>query len=162
MAVITNLNSSPIKPSQVFGWEVNTDVGYGRESFTITVPAGQKVRVGTILEVDYAAGTATVVDGADLTDAAAVEALGDLGVFVGRDLPTNPSTAADFERLELAATGVGVAIVKGDSRGTLKKGYLDLLGTQYYGLPAAVQAALDAKLTKENRFKMVEQQYTPA
>lgn len=162
MAVITNLGVAPIKPSQVFGWEVNTDVGYGRESFTITVGAGQVVRVGTILEVDYAAGTATLVDGADLADATDVEALGDLAVFVGRDLPTNPATVADFERLELAATGVGVAIVKGDGRGILKKGYLDLAGTHYYGLPAAVQTALDEKFTKENRFKMVEQQYTPA
>ena len=32
----------------------------------------------------------------------------------------------------------------------------------YYKLPVDVIAALDAKFTKENRFKMVEQQYTPA
>lgn len=160
MAVITNLNVATIKPSQVFGYEVNTDEGYGRETFTITVPSGQKVRVGSILELDYVAGTATVVEAPE--DVAAVEALGDLGVYLWRDLPTNPSTVADFERLELVATGTGVAIVKGDGRGTLKKGYLDLAGTQYYALPEDVQKALDAKFTKENRFKMVEQQYTPA
>lgn len=158
MAVIT-LFQNPIVPSDVFGYEVNTDVGYGRESFTITVGA-TPVRVGTILEVDYVAGTATPLEAP--ADAAAVEALGDLAVFVGRDLPTNPATAQDFDRLTQTATGVGVAIVKGDGRGILKKGYLDLAGTQYYALPADVQAALDAKFTKENRFKMVEQQYTPA
>lgn len=159
MAVITNLFTSPVVPSDVFGYEVNTDVGYGRETFNITIASGT-VRVGTILVVDYAAGTATPL--AAPADAAAVEALGDLAVWVGRDLPTNPATAQDFDRLTQTATGKGVAIVKGDGRGILKKGYLDVAGTQYYALPADVQAALDEKLTKENRFKMVEQQYTPA
>ncbi|CAH1066915.1 Uncharacterised protein [Acinetobacter phage MD-2021a] len=159
MAVITNLFNSPVVPSDVFGYEVNTDVGYGRETFNITITSGV-VRVGTILEVDYAAGTATPL--AAPADAAAVAALGDLAVWVGRDLPTNPATAQDFDRLTQTATGKGVAIVKGDGRGILKKGYLDVAGTQYYALPADVQAALDEKLTKENRFKMVEQQYTPA
>lgn len=159
MAVITNLFNSPVVPSDVFGYEVNTDVGYGRETFNITITSGT-VRVGTILVVDYAAGTATPL--AAPADAAAVEALGDLAVWVGRDLPTNPATAQDFDRLTQTATGKGVAIVKGDGRGILKKGYLDVAGTQYYALPADVQAALDAKFTKENRFKMVEQQYTPA
>lgn len=159
MAVITNSFYSPVVPSDVFGYEVNTDVGYGRETFNITITSGT-VRVGTILVVDYAAGTATPL--AAPADAAAVEALGDLAVWVGRDLPTNPATAQDFDRLTQTATGKGVAIVKGDGRGILKKGYLDVAGTQYYALPADVQAALDEKLTKENRFKMVEQQYTPA
>lgn len=159
MAVITNLFTSPVVPSDVFGYEVNTDVGYGRETFNITITSGT-VRVGTILVVDYAAGTATPL--AAPADAAAVEALGDLAVWVGRDLPTNPATSQDFDRLTQTATGKGVAIVKGDGRGILKKGYLDFAGTQYYALPADVQAALDEKLTKENRFKMVEQQYTPA
>lgn len=159
MAVITNLFNSPVVPSDVFGYEVNTDVGYGRETFNITITSGT-VRVGTILVVDYAAGTATPL--AAPADAAAVEALGDLAVWVGRDLPTNPATAQDFDRLTQTATGKGVAIVKGDGRGILKKGYLDVAGTQYYALPADVQAALDEKLTKENRFKMVEQQYTLA
>lgn len=159
MAVITNLFNSPVVPSDVFGYEVNTDVGYGRETFNITITSGT-VRVGTILVVDYAAGTATPL--AAPADVAAVEALGDLAVWVGRDLPTNHATAQDFDRLTQTATGNGVAIVKGDGRGILKKGYLDLAGTQYYALPADVQAALDEKLTKENRFKMVEQQYTPA
>ena len=159
MAVITNLFNSPVVPSDVFGYEVNTDVGYGRETFNITITSGT-VRVGTILVVDYAAGTATPLTAP--ADAAAVEALGDLAVWVGRDLPTNPATAQDFDRLSQTATGKGVAIVKGDGRGILKKGYLDVAGTQYYALPADVQAALDEKFTKENRFKMVEQQYTPA
>lgn len=159
MAVITNSFNSPVVPSDVFGYEVNTDVGYGRETFNITITSGT-VRVGTILVVDYAAGTATPL--AAPADAAAVEALGDLAVWVGRDLPTNPATAQDFDRLTQTATGLGVAIVKGDGRGILKKGYLDVSGTQYYALPADVQAALDEKFTKENRFKMVEQQYTPA
>lgn len=159
MAVITNLFYSPVVPSDVFGYEVNTDVGYGRETFNITIASGT-VRVGTILVVDYQAMTATPL--AAPADAAAVEALGDLAVWVGRDLTTNPATAQDFDRLTQTATGKGVAIVKGDGRGILKKGHLDLAGTQYYALPADVQAALDEKLTKENRFKMVEQQYTPA
>lgn len=118
MAVITNLFNSPVVPSDVFGYEVNTDVGYGRETFNITITSGT-VRVGTILVVDYAAGTATPL--AAPADAAAVEALGDLAVWVGRDLPTNPATAQDFDRLTQTATGLGVAIVKGDGRGILKK-----------------------------------------
>ena len=89
MAVITGLlNTEQVVPSDVFGWEVNTDVGYGRETFAITV--GDGVRVGTILEVDYAAKTATPL--AAPADASAVDALGELAVFVGRDLPVNPST----------------------------------------------------------------------
>lgn len=159
MAVITNLFQTPVVPSDVFGYEVNTDLGYGRETFNITITSGV-VRVGTILEVDYAAGTATPI--AAPADAAAVAALGDLAVWVGRDLPTNPATAQDFDRLTQTASGEGVAIVKGDGRGILKKGNLVAGTTQYYQLPADVIAALDAKFTKENRFKMVEQQYTPA
>lgn len=159
MAVITGLlNTEQVVPSDVFGWEVNTDVGYGRESFTITV--GDGVRVGTILEVDYAAKTATPL--AAPADAAAVEALGELAVFVGRDLPVNPSTLQDFERLSMTEDGDGVAITRGDGRGVLKKGYLDLAGTQFYALPDDVQAALVAKFTTENRFKVLDQQYTPA
>lgn len=158
MAVIPNLFNTPIIPSDVFGYEVNTDVGYGRETFNITVASGV-VRVGTILVVDYVAGTATPL--AAPANAAAVTALGDLAVFVGRDLPTSPATAQDFNNLTMTATGKGVAIVKGDGRGILKKGNLDVAGTQYYKLPADVIAALDAKFTKQNRFKMVEQQYTP-
>ena len=159
MAVITGLlNTEQVVPSDVFGWEVNTDVGYGRETFAITV--GDGVRVGTILEVDYAAKTATPL--AAPADAAAVEALGELAVFVGRDLPVNPSTLQDFERLTMTEDGDGVAITRGDGRGVLKKGYLDLAGTQFYALPEDVQAALVAKFTTENRFKVLDQQYTPA
>ena len=159
MAVITGLlNTEQVVPSDVFGWEVNTDVGYGRESFTITV--GDGVRVGTILEVDYAAKTATPL--AAPADAAAVEALGELAVFVGRDLPVNPSTLQDFERLTMTEDGEGVAITRGDGRGVLKKGCLDLAGTQFYALPDDVQAAMVAKFTTENRFKVLDQQYTPA
>lgn len=160
MAVITNLYNDSIVPSDVFGYEVNTDVGYGRESFTITVAPATVVRVGTILEVDYAAKTATPVG--TLANAAAVTALGDLAVFVGRDLPTNPATAQDFDNLTMKADGVGVAITRGDGRGVLKKGYLDLAGAQFYKEPADVQAALVAKFTTENRFKVLDQQYTPS
>ncbi len=159
MAVITNIfNSAQVVPSDVFGWEVNTDVGYGRESFTIT--AGSGIRVGTILEVDYAAKTATAL--AAPATALAVDDLGELAVFVGRDLPTNPATAQDFDRLTMAEDGVGVAITRGDGRGVLKKGYLDLAGTQFYSLDADIQAALVAKFTTENRFKVLDQQYTPS
>lgn len=160
MAVNTGLNVQEIKPSQVFGYEVNTDEGYGRESFQITLTVGQKVRVGTVLVLDYLAKTATLATAP--ADASAVEALGELGVFVGRDLPTNPATFQDFSRLTMTATGEGVVIVKGDGRGTLKKGYLDFAGTQYYKLSVEAQKALDAKFTLENRFKMVEQQVTLA
>lgn len=159
MAVITTFNNNEVVPSDVFGMEVNTFVGYGRETFTITVPDGETVRVGTILEVDYAAKTAEPI--APPADAAAVDALGELAVFVGRDLPTNPETVQDFDNLSMTETGDGVAITKGDGRGMLKKGYLDLLDTQFYKLPADVQKALSAKFTTSNRFKMVEQQYTP-
>lgn len=159
MAVITSLLNTPqVVPSDVFGYEVNTDVGYGRESFTITV--GDGVRVGTILEVDYAAKTATKL--AAPSDASDVEALGELAVFVGRDLPVDRATSQDYERLTMTEDGVGVAIVKGDGRGVLKKGYLDVSGTQFYALPDEVQAALVAKFTTQNRFKVLDQQYTPA
>ena len=152
MAVL-NLNLEAVVPSDVFGWEVNTDVGYGRESFTITTT--KKIGVGEVLVVNYAAKTATRVGA--LADAAAVAALGDLAVFVGRDLPNNPATAQDFDRLTLAATGEGVAITRGDGRGTLYKKYLKLGDVAFYDLPADVQAALVAKFTKENRFKVLDQ-----
>ena len=152
MAVL-NLNLEAVVPSDVFGWEVNTDVGYGRETFTITTT--KKIGVGEVLVVDYAAKTATRVGA--LADAAAVAALGDLAVFVGRDLPNNPATAQDFDRLTLAATGEGVAITRGDGRGTLYKKHLMLGDVAFYDLPADVQAALVAKFTTENRFKVLDQ-----
>lgn len=152
MAVL-NLNLEAVVPSDVFGWEVNTDVGYGRETFTITTT--KKIGVGEVLVVNYAAKTATRVGA--LADAAAVAALGDLAVFVGRDLPNNPATAQDFDRLTLAATGEGVAITRGDGRGTLYKKHLMLGDVAFYDLPADVQAALVAKFTTENRFKVLDQ-----
>ena len=152
MAVL-NLNLEAVAPSDVFGWEVNTDVGYGRESFTITTDV--KIGVGEVLVVNYAAKTATRVGA--LADAAAVTALGDLAVFVGRDLPNNPTTAQDFDRLTMATTGVGVAITRGDGRGTLYKKHLMLGDVAFYDLPADVQAALVAKFTTENRFKVLDQ-----
>ena len=155
---IFNMTTPQVVPSDVFGYEVNTDVGYGRETFTITVGA-TPVRVGTVLVVDYVAGTAVQLTQANL---ATLPATAQLGVFVGRDLPTNPATAQDFNRLTMTTTGKGVAIVKGDGSGTLKKGYLDLAGTQYYKLTATQQKTIDAAFTTLNRFKMVEQQYTPA
>lgn len=156
MAVINGVLNTAIKPSDVFGYEVNTDVGYGRETFQITVSA--PIRVGTILEVDYAEKTATPIVAP--ADASAVDALGDLAVFVGKDVPTNPATAEDFDNLSLSATGKGVAIVKGDGRGVLKKGYLDAGGTAFYKLAEDAQKALEAKFTTENRFKVLDQQYT--
>ena len=152
MAVL-NLNLEAVVPSDVFGWEVNTDVGYGRESFTVRT--AEKIGVGEVLVVDYAAKTATRVGA--LADAAAVAALGDLVIFVGRDLPNNPATAQDFDRLTMTETGVGVAITRGDGRGTLYKKYLKFGDVAFYDLPADVQAALVAKFTTENRFKVLDQ-----
>ena len=155
MAVVT-FWTDEVKPSDVFGNNAQTALnGYERESFTITVPAGKTVRVGTLLKLDYTAKTATIA--AVPADAAAVTALGDVGVFVGRDLPVNPAVAADFSRLTLKSTGKGVAVVKGDGSAAIYKGYLETDGTLFYDLPAAVQAALAAKLTKENRFKVLDQ-----
>ena len=153
MAVL-NLNlDSVVVPSDVFGWEVNTDVGYGRESFTITT--AEKIGVGEVLVANYAAKTATRVGA--LANASAVNALGDLVIFVGRDLPNNPATAQDFDRLTMNANGVGVAITRGDGRGTLYKKYLKFGGVAFYDLPADVQSALVAKFTTENRFKVLDQ-----
>ena len=152
MAVL-NLNLEAVVPSDVFGWEVNTDVGYGRETFTISTRG--KIGVGEVLEVNYADKTAVRLGVlAAVTD---VDALGDLAIFVGRDLPNNPATAQDFDRLTLDSTGEGVAITRGDGRGTLYKKYLKLGDVAFYDLPAAVQAALVAKFTTENRFKVLDQ-----
>lgn len=150
---VLNLNLDSVVPSDVFGWEVNTDVGYGRESFTITTT--EKIGVGEVLVADYATKTAVRVGA--LADAAAVAALGDLVIFVGRDLPNNPATAQDFDRLTMTATGVGVAITRGDGRGTLYKKHLKFGDKFFYELPADVQAALVAKFTTENRFKVLDQ-----
>ena len=153
MAVL-NLNlDSVVVPSDVFGWEVNTDVGYGRESFRITTT--QKIGVGEVLVANYATKTAVRVG--TLANASAVDALGDLVIFVGRDITNNPATAQDFDRLTMTATGVGVAITRGDGRGTLYKKYLKFGDEFFYDLPADVQSALVAKLTTENRFKVLDQ-----
>lgn len=160
MAVINGVLNTQIVPSDVFGYEVNTDVGYGREVFTITVSPATVVRVGTVLEVDYVAKTAKAVKAP--TTKAEVEALKNLAVFVGRDTPTNPATLQDFDRLSMTANGVGVAITRGDGRGVLKKGYLDFAGTAFYSLQKDAQTALFAKFTTENRFKVLDQQHTPA
>lgn len=160
MAVINGVLNTQIVPSDVFGYEVNTDVGYGREVFTITVSPATVVRVGTVLEVDYVAKTAKAVKAP--TTKAEVDALKNLAVFVGRDTPTNPATLQDFDRLSMTANGVGVAITRGDGRGVLKKGYLDFAGTAFYKLAEEAQTALFAKFTTENRFKVLDQQHTPA
>ena len=160
MAVINGVLNTQIVPSDVFGYEVNTDVGYGREVFTITVSPATVVRVGTVLEVDYVAKTAKAVKAP--TTKVEVDALKNLAVFVGRDTPTNPATLQDFDRLSMTANGVGVVITRGDGRGVLKKGYLDFAGTAFYKLTEEAQTALFAKFTTENRFKVLDQQHTPA
>ena len=152
-------NNAPltIVPSDVFGYEVNTDIGYGRETFAITgATESTPIRVGSVLVVDYANMTATPADGATVT------ATTQLGVFVGRDLPTNPTKSQDFGRLSMTANGKGVLIVKGDGRGSLKRGYLDFNGVQYYKLTASQRKGIDTAFTTLNRFKMVDQQYTPS
>ena len=151
-------NNAPLTvvPSDVFGYEVNTDIGYGRETFTITGVTSTPIRVGSVLVVDYANMTATPAYGTIVT------ATTQLGVFVGRDLPTNPTKSQDFERLRMTDNGKGVLIVKGDGRGILKRGYLDFKGVQYYKLTAEQRKAIDTAFTTLNRFKMVDQQYTPA
>ena len=152
-------NNAPLTvvPSDVFGYEVHADIGYGRETFTITgATESAPIRVGSVLVVDYANMTATLADGATVT------ATTQLGVFVGRDLPTNPTKSQDFQRLSMTADGKGVLIVKGDGRGILKRGYLDFKGVQYYKLTADQRKAIDTAFTTLNRFKMVDQQYTPA
>ena len=159
MAVINGVLNTQIVPSDVFGYEVNTDVGYGREVFPITVSPATVVRVGTVLEVDYVAKTAKAVKAP--TTKVEVDALKNLAVFVGRDTPTNPATLQDFDRLSMTANGVGVAITRGDGRGVLKKGYLDFAGTAFYKLAEEAQTALFAKFTTENRFKVLDQQHTP-
>ena len=158
MAVINGVLNTQIVPSDVFSYEVNTDVGYGREVFTITVSPATVVRVGTVLEVDYVDKTAKAVKAP--TTKVEVDALKNLAVFVGRDTPTNPATLQDFDRLSMTANGVGVAITRGDGRGVLKKGYLDFAGTAFYDLAEVAQTALFAKLTTENRFKVLDQQHT--
>ena len=153
MAVF-NLNlDSVVVPSDVFGWEVNTDVGYGRDSFTITTT--EKIGVGEVLEVDH--NTKTAVRVRALATTADLAQVGELGIFVGRDLPVNPATAQDFDRLTMDEDGVGVAITRGDGRGTLYKKYLKFGGVAFYDLPADVQSALVAKFTTENRFKVLDQ-----
>ena len=72
-------------------------------------------------------------------------------------MTNNPATAQDFDRLTMTATGAGVAITRGDGRGTLYKKHLMFGGVAFYDLPADVQAALVAKFTKENRFKVLDQ-----
>lgn len=150
---IYNFQAEEVKPSDVFGREADTDVGYARESFTITVGADATVRVGTLLAVDYVAKTATVIASGATADSLADT---DIGVFVGRDLPTNPITAQDFSRLTLTETGVGVAIVKGDGSGVIGLNYVDVGGTLFYDVAEDLQKALVAKLTKENRFKCLD------
>lgn len=152
---VYNFPAVEVVPSDVFGREVDTDVGYGRETFVIPVDSGKKVRVGTLLSVDYVTKTATIVP-ADIT-ITALNAIANLGVFVGRDLPTNPTDAQDFSRLTQTTTGKGVAIVKGDGSGVIGLNYLDVGGTLFYDIATAgVQATIIAKLTNQNRFKCLD------
>lgn len=157
MAVFRNLVRILTVPSDVFGFEVNTDVGYGRDTFDIELPTGKTLEVGAVLSVDYATSKATLTTAP--ADATAVEALGDLAVFVGRDTTTNPATSNDFDNLIVEGEWEGkiVVIGRGDGRGTLKKKFLDFDGTKFYDLDAAVQPLLEAKFRQENRFKVQDQ-----
>lgn len=151
---IFNQTTPTVVPTDVFGYEVNTDVGYGRGTFLITGVTEQKpVRVGTVLSIDEGSMTATFPDVNNLYNR--------LGVFVGRDLPTNPATSQDFERLTMTADGKGVLIVRGDGSGILKRGYLDFNGVQYYKLTEGQRREVDSLFIHYSRFKMVDQQYTP-
>ena len=135
MAVL-NLNVDPIVPSDVFGYEPITDLGYARETFTITTAA--KIEVGQVLVANYAAKTAVRVGA--LANAAAVASLGDLVIFVGRDLTNNPAVYQDFDRLAMTTTGAGVAITRGDGRGTPYKKHPKAGDVALYDRPAVVKA----------------------
>lgn len=159
MAVINTLDLNRIIPSDVFGWEVNTDVGYGREGSNLTLATGKVARVGTVAVLDYVAKTSRLATVADFADLATAEAL-EFGVFVGKDLPTD---GTNFNTLEATADEQDGApfvtfITRGDGRGVLRKGYLDFDGTAYYDLPEANQKVAEAVFTTKNRFKVLEQQ----
>lgn len=144
-----------ITPNQVIGYESGHSIGYARESFDLDMTGLELALVGQIFEVDHVAKTATVIT--PPTTAAEVEALGDLGVFIGRDLPVNPVDALnDYDRLTVRKSGKIVCVVRGDQGVSLYKGALAIGETKFYSLPAEVKAALQAKLTKENRFKVLD------
>lgn len=160
MADVTSIMfQTDVIPSDVFGTEPTTFVGYARESFTLTLTAGQVAKVGSILKLDYANKTATLA--AKPADAAAVTALGDIGIFLARDIGTSGLNSADaFDNFTAKKVGTQkvVAIVKGDGSGAVGKRYLTFAdGTGFYTLAPAAANALEAKLTKENRFKVQDQ-----
>ena len=148
---ILNIAQNPVVPSDVIGWERGTHIGHSRDTFTINVPNGKTVAVGSVLVLNRETMTATIATVP--ANAAAVTAVGEYGVFIGRDIVAY-ATANDFDNLTLKATGKGVAVTRGHGGGTLYKAHLDFDGTKFYSLPDAVQKALVAKFTVQNGFKV--------
>jgi hypothetical protein len=147
--------TSYITPNQVIGYESGHSIGYSRESFDLDITGLTLALVGQIFEVDHVAKTAKVIDvPATVED---VEALGDLGIFIGRDLPVNPiDPLNDYDRLSARKNGKIVCVVRGDQGMSVYKGALAVGATKFYSLPADVRSALQAKLTRENRFKVLD------
>lgn len=149
--VTTTANYDPVIPSDVFQSEPNTDIGYARMSVVLTGTNGQTARLGTLVVVDTAAKTATFP-----TDAAALLAdTADIGIYYGKDLPTN---GTDFNRFSSNfvtghLTEKVVVIYRGDGSAGI--------GTAYLEMPAGTttdqRTQILDKLNMVNRFKIIKQ-----
>ena len=157
MAII-NEKLDDIIPSDVFGAEPSTDAGYARETYTLTLASGDVVYTGRLLVVDDVARTATLADATT-----AVGADSKLAIYYGSDLKTNGEYARSNFEVSFAADGAnptGVAITRGDGSGQVYEGFLhlgaaDIPSNFYHNWGDTLQKAVRAKLTNENRFKLV-------
>ena len=157
MAII-NEKLDDIIPSDVFGAEPSTDAGYARETYTLTLASGDVVYTGRLLVVDDVERTATLASArtATLDDSK-------LAIYYGSDLKTNGEYARSNFEVSFDADGAnptGVAITRGDGSGQVYEGFLhlgaaDIPSNFYHNWDATLQKDVRAKLTNENRFKLV-------
>mgnify|MGYP003591371245 FL=1 len=149
-SITTTTNYDPIIPSDVFQSEPNTDIGYARMSVVLTGTNGKTARVGTLVIVDTVAKTATIP-----ANTAALLAATTIGIYYGKDLPTN---GTDFNRFQSTfVTGKlsekVVVVYRGDGSAGV--------GTAYLEYPSDIAAGTKAqvldKLNMVNRFKIIKQ-----
>lgn len=158
MAVFTEALLGII-PSDVFGDEPTTNAGYARGTYTLTLASGDVVHTGRALILNEVEKTATLAD-----DTTAIAKASQLGIFYGANPRTNGTAGRSNFEVSFANNGATydvVAITHGDGSGQVYQGWLHIGASTapasfFHNKSKAIQKALTAKLTLENRFKVVK------
>lgn len=139
---------------EVFQSENGQQVGWARETVSITGTAGVTLQIGTLLILSADRKTATIPAN---QAALAAATTGSIVIFAGKDLKVDVSTGFNADIIQFA-TGIltqkGTVVADGRSGGAIGDAEIKFPSDS----SAANKAAIFARLKAENGFKVLVQQ----